>query len=204
MDRSLCSPRTSILIESDIPYTVPHILIYLAPPNDPNLLSAYPTSAQNEEFLTAPIPYGIYRYGYSFDSDNASDDGQSYPDSSDALSDTDSSGPKTPILQRVGSGFFSTPLKEIEEDITDAAHGGYKEYRISTQPANLFYMSDGDDDDDDDTPDISQSYTRPVSKFFISSYDDDDFDKESLPDMETDEWFIQARARTATIVTSGF
>jgi hypothetical protein len=122
----------------------------------------------------------------------------------DAFSDSSSIGPQTPAeLQRVGSGFFARFGGEIEEDITSAYGGYHKECRTVTVSFGCSLL---EDQGHDVRSDIQED--APGPKFFISSNDDDDddeddWDTESLPDIETDPWFVEARARSAAAVLLG-
>lgn len=121
----------------------------------------------------------------------------------DVSSDSSSIGPQTPTeLQRVGSGFFARFSGEIEEeDITSAYGGHHKGYRIVTVGFGCNLL---EDQGHNVTSDIQED--APSPKFFISSNDDDDdddWDAESLPDIETDPWFVEARARSAAAALLG-
>ncbi|KJA29823.1 hypothetical protein HYPSUDRAFT_60669 [Hypholoma sublateritium FD-334 SS-4] len=174
------SPRNSFFIESDVPFAAPHIIIHMAPSDHPILLSAYPSSMQDGSLLTVPLHYESSRSHFEAEDEHYSSDGSS---------DMETLGPQTPSdLQRVGSGFFSGFAEEAEGNVVSACRG-YKAYRVVDQ------SKDCDSEEDEPSLSFTSYLDNGPSKFFIS-YDDDDWDTDSLPDMETDEWFVQDRARS--------
>lgn len=128
-------------------------------------------------------------------------------------SDSESEPPSTP-LQRVTTTYF-TSLGESDDGEDDAdAQFGWHDYspiieaRRAAQESQLldpgmgndpnpskFFLStideDADDEDEDDEDEYDCSYEDEAPKYCYE--DDDESDEDSLPDIETDEWFVQHR-----------
>lgn len=156
----------------------------MAPADDPTLLSAYPSSIRDQSLLTVPLHYESSRSRFEVEDESYLSDGSS---------NTESPDPQTPSdLQRVGSGFFSGFAEEVDENMAPA-YRGYRAYRVADQ------SQDCDSEEDEAIASFSSYADNGPSKFFISYDDDDDWDTDSLPDMETDEWFIQDRARSLAV-----
>ncbi|KAF8969423.1 hypothetical protein BDZ97DRAFT_2055860 [Flammula alnicola] len=198
-------PQYLTVIRSVDPFSVPHIFIHSAPSNDPltalSNISGPQDCAFGDLLVVPSTRQNVLEY-VNFEADDEDEDmytaqEQDYDALTDASSDSEFLRPQTPSdLQRVRSGFFSGfPEEEEEEDIT-SAYLGYKDYAVvAEEEEDLFFSTD---EEEDLTCFIQFQDHRPSTpKFYIPS--NDDWDTDSLPDLETDEFYKPLLARSVAV-----
>ncbi|KAJ3507220.1 hypothetical protein NLJ89_g6426 [Agrocybe chaxingu] len=167
-----CYPTGVHYIPSPSPFSVPHILIHEAPPNDPSIVAANGTPIQVDDGGDAlvvlssrrPIVTYVNDTQYILDEDSRS---------SCSISSVESAGPETPMkLQRVTSGYFDEVVGTDEISEFD-----YSQYAALV--ASEDFQRPGSP-----TPD-----SLPRSKFYIEEDDDE------LPSID-DEWYASIIDRT--------
>ncbi|CAA7260075.1 unnamed protein product [Cyclocybe aegerita] len=167
-----CYPTGVHYVPSPSPFSVPHILIHEAPPNDPSIVAANGTPIQVDDGGDTLVVLSSRRTIVTY-----VNDAQCIPDedsrSSYSTSSVESAGPETPTeLQSVTSGYFDEAVGN-----GDISEFDYSQYAVLV--ASEDFQRPGSP-----TPD-----SPPRSKFYIEEDDDE------LPSID-DEWYTSIIDRT--------